>query len=62
MTLTLVAESNCPKCGKLIRLAFITAHPSRADAAIHSLECGECGYVKNTLMPLNPPLPPHVQA
>jgi Zn ribbon nucleic-acid-binding protein len=54
MTLTFVADANCPRCGKLIRLAVIKPHPTRIDAALRSLECRECGHETNTLLSLRP--------
>jgi Zn ribbon nucleic-acid-binding protein len=50
MPLSFVANSDCPKCEKLIRLAVIDTHPTRADMALRSLHCAECGHVQTTLL------------
>jgi hypothetical protein len=54
MLLTLFVDTNCPRCGNLIRLAFVSRHPARSDAALCSHECAECGHVTTSDLSLRP--------
>ena len=56
--MTLFVDDRCPRCGKSIRLAVIELHPTRTDAAIHSLTCADCGHVKTKVLSLRPGDPP----
>jgi hypothetical protein len=40
----------CPKCRKPLKLDVIRPHPTRADLAVHSFECANCGAVKTKLL------------
>ena len=33
----------CPKCRKPLKPGVIRPHPTRADLAVHSFECANCG-------------------
>lgn len=52
MSLTFVIDDDCPKCRKPIRFAVVDLHPTRTDAAIHTLTCAYCGHAKTTVLPL----------
>jgi ribosomal protein S27AE len=47
-------RESCPRCGGLITLATIEAHPDRADQALHSYQCAKCGPVRPTIISLRP--------
>jgi uncharacterized Zn finger protein len=40
----------CPKCRRLLKLDVIRPHPIRADLAVHSFECTNCGAVKTNVL------------
>jgi len=50
----LAVDDNCPKCKKSIKLAAIEPHPTRADRALHTVECASCGYVLTKILSLQP--------
>ena len=62
MPLNFVVDDKCKRCGKPITLAVIELHPTRADAALQSLECAECGHVKTKTLSLRQRVQPGLAA
>jgi hypothetical protein len=62
MPLNILVDESCPRCGKPITLAVIERHPTRADAAVQSFECADCGHVKTKLLSLRRRVQPELAA